>query len=262
MSREKWWYFKWLMLFFYVAMVGINGLANALPLNGVGTGEVSDSFPNLFTPSGITFAIWGLIYTLLLGYVTYHFFIHEDDLANKEKDLLRLGSYFVFSSVINMLWIFAWHYGFIVWSTVLMLVFLVLLVLARFTIVRMPLRGRERLLILLPFSIYFGWVTVATIASVTATLVYLGWGAWGMSESLWTVIILLVGVFVGGITMLNFRDGAYGLVFLWAYAGILLKHVSASGWAGQYPDVITAVSLSLGAFFFLEVYLAKKALSR
>ena len=55
----------------YLAMIATNYLANALPIGGKTTGELSDNLPNLFTPAGVTFSIWGLIYLLLAVYVVY-----------------------------------------------------------------------------------------------------------------------------------------------------------------------------------------------
>ena len=114
---------------------------------------------------------------------------------------------------------------------------------------------REKIFIRLPFSVYFGWITVATIANATTLLVSLGWDGFGISEPTWTVIIIAVGLAIGIATMLRNRDIAYGLVIIWAYVGILIKHISASGFAGQYPVVITTVIVCIGIFLIGEVYI-------
>jgi hypothetical protein len=100
---------------------------------------------------------------------------------------------------------------------------------------------RERYFVRLPFSVYFGWITVATIANVTALLVDVGWNRFGISEATWTVVILIVGAVIGISTIRRNRDVAYGLVFLWAYLGIWLKHTSYDGFRSQYPIVIITV---------------------
>jgi hypothetical protein len=243
---------------FFLAMVIINALANVLPINGVTTRQISDNLPNLFVPAPITFSIWGLIYLLLFGYVLYSFAIHEDDREKKQKELAQLASYFCVSCLLNASWIIAWHYGYFLWSTVLMVFLLISLILARFSIEKMPLRGRERLLIRLPFTVYLAWISVATIASVTTSLVHAGWGGWGIAPEVWTSTILILGVLIGGLTMLSLHGGAYGLVLIWAYGGILLKHFSPVGFAREYPGIIFTISVSLLALILLEIYLVRR----
>jgi hypothetical protein len=64
---------KYYNIVLFAIMVVMNYLANALPLNDKTTGELSDSYPNLFVPAGITFSIWGIIYLLILGYCILQF---------------------------------------------------------------------------------------------------------------------------------------------------------------------------------------------
>ena len=92
-------------------MLATNALANILPLNGKLTADISNSYPNLFTPAGITFSIWGLIYTLLFFFVLYYlgFFNKQRSRVNEEV-YKRIGYLFIFACFANTLWLFAWHY--------------------------------------------------------------------------------------------------------------------------------------------------------
>lgn len=237
----------------FVAMVLINALANIMPINGVGTGEVSDSYPDLFAPAGITFSIWGLIYLLLLGYILYQWGV----LGNRpQKDALwkQVGVYFSISSFANVLWIFAWHYQRIGLSLLLIIIILICLIRIVESLQHEGFGAR------LPFSVYFGWITVATIANATTFLVSIGWDGFGIAESVWTAIVLVVGVAIGLATAMRNRDFAYGLVIVWAYAGILTKHTSEAGFANEYPLVIvTAIAcialLFLGELRILQLHL-------
>lgn len=113
----------------YVAMVYVNYLANALPINGVTTGAASDKYGNLFTPAGITFAIWGVIYLLLLAYTLYQFGVwQKDKQPDRERLFARINPYFLLTSVANITWIFSWHYGIIWLSVLIMLMLLILLI--------------------------------------------------------------------------------------------------------------------------------------
>ncbi len=227
----------------YVAMLVVNALANILPINGRTTGAVSDSYPNLFAPAGLTFAIWGLIYLLLAGYTLYQLGLFQKARSeSKSKLFADVDTFYIASSIANALWILSWHYDLLPLSMALMLVILGCLIGIVRRVSREPLAGKDYALVRLPFSVYFGWITVATIANATTLLVSLNWNRFGVSVSVWTVLVIVVGLILSLATILRYRDIAYGLVIVWAYAGIVIKHTSASGFGGQYPEVtVTAV---------------------
>lgn len=240
----------------FLVMISVNALANILPINGVKTGEVSDSYRNLFAPAGITFAIWGLIYLLLAGYTLYQLgFFQSNTSAFKGNLLNKVGIYFSLSSIANALWIFAWHYFHIALSVLLMIIILVCLILINQETTKTQLSLREKIFVRLPFSVYFGWITVATIANITTLLVSLGWDGFGISEAIWAIVIIIVGFVIAVATMLKNHDFFYGLVIIWAYAGILLKHMSEKGFNGQYPAIITTVIICLIVLGVVEIYL-------
>ena len=234
----------------FTAIIAVNYLATALPIGGVTTGEASDKLGNLFTPSGITFSIWGIIYLLLLGYTIYQFGIGRDlASSDKVKSDNTIRQYFIINSLANISWIFSWHYG-IVWLSVLMMIVLLVTLIKIADIVNdQYLTGKDNLFIRLPFSVYFGWITVATIANITAFLVSIKWNGFGMSEAAWTCLILVIGLVIGILRMNKDRNSAYGLVFIWAYSGILLKHLSASGFDGNYPYIIGTILVCLAILF-------------
>ena len=225
--------------FAYLAMVSTNVMATTLIINDVSTGEISDKFINLFTPAGITFSIWGLIYILLALYTVYQFdFIQKHRNENKINVYNNIRSLFIFSSLVNVASIFSWHYGIIWLSVLLMLILFFTLVAVADNINKLKLSKIENIYISLPFSIYFGWVTVATIANITIFFASIKWSGFGISEQIWTIILLFIGALIGISRMLKDKKVPYGLVLIWAYAGILLKHTSVDGFANQYPGII------------------------
>lgn len=243
----------------YAAMVTVNYLANALPIGGVTTGEASDAYANLFTPAGVTFSIWGLIYLLLAAYVVFQFGVLSKK-KNKlnENSLAKINVYFVISSLANISWIFAWHYGIIALSVLIMLVLLVSLIKIADILRKESFSNIENICVRLPFSVYFGWITVATIANITVFLVSIDWNGFGLADQVWTVGILLVGAGIGIWRMLKDRNIPYGLVLIWAYFGISLKHVSEAGYAKQYTGVIVTLAVSLVLLLAAVVALAFK----
>lgn len=220
-----------------IATLVMNGLANSLPLNGLATGEISDRFQVYFVPAGYVFAIWGLIYVGLILYAIYQALP-----AQRDNPRLRAIGYLVaLSCLANIAWLFLWHYEVFPLTLVAMAALLLLLIAIylRLGTGRTVVTPAERWLVRLPFSIYLGWVSVATIANVTSVLDYLNWGGWGLSPEIWTVIMLLVGAVLAFAMAITRGDVAYCLVIIWAFAGIAVKHSGT-------PQVATAAWIAVG----------------
>lgn len=233
-------------------MIIVNYLANSLPLNNRSTGAISDAYSNLFAPAGLTFSIWGLIYLLLGVYVLYQWIPLRQEHGKKNETLLeKINVLFIGTSIINISWVFAWHYDYIGLSVLLMVAFLFLLIKISEILRKERLTTLETRFVSIPFSVYFGWITVATIANITVFLVSIGWKGFGISDVIWTSSILVVGFLIGILRIYKSTDIAYGLVLVWAYLGILFKHLSSSGFDGQYPSIIATVVLCLVLFVVL-----------
>lgn len=241
----------------YIIMVITNTLANTLPINGRGTGEVSDSYQNLFAPAGITFAIWGLIYLLLFVYTINQFTRHNRYSEKKKIIFDKIGILFSISSISNTLWIFAWHYDIIWLSLILMVVILICLITINLMLRNMDFSFTENLMMKLPFTVYFGWITIATIANATTFLVSINWNGFSLSEVFWTNTIIVVGAIIGCKNILFYKSSAYGGVLVWAYLGIALKHLSLAGFDGRYPSVIITVFVSILLLIIAEILLIR-----
>lgn len=230
-----------------VAVIVVNGLANALPLNGQTTGEISDRFQVYFVPAGYVFSIWGLIYLGLLAFAVYQALPAQRD----NPRLRRIGYLFAGSCLANIAWLFLWHYEQFVLTLLAMFALLLSLITIylRLEIGRVAVSAAEKWLVSVPFSIYLGWISVATIANVTAVLDYLGWGGWGISGQMWAVIMLLVAGALAGALSLTRGDVAYSLVIMWALAGIAVKHpgtplVAVTAWVvTAFVGVILVVGI-------------------
>lgn len=244
MNNSRKLYINILMVVTYLLMITMNALANLLPLNGQNTGEISDKYANLFAPAGFTFSIWGVIYVLLALHILYQLGLFRNNNSNTHL-LTQISIYFSLSSVLNTLWIIAWHYDQLLLSVFIMIGMLLTLIHINKLTAASTLSLKENFFIKLPFSIYVGWITVATIANITALLVSIGWNGFGLSEATWTIIILIIGTVIGVLTMLRLNNAAYGLAILWAYFGIYSKHTSVSGFNYEYPAIIQTVIICM-----------------
>lgn len=208
------------------AMIAVNGLANTLPLNGLTTGEVSNSFDVRFVPAGYVFSIWGLIYLALLAFVGN--LLRPSVGAEPWAD--RVGWLFALSCFVNAAWLFAWHYQRFVLSVALMLALLGSLIALYLLlgIGRAPRREGQRWLVQAPIQLYLGWITVATVANVNTTLVHLGWQGWGLSHEAWAAVMLVVCLAVAVSIVLTRRDWIFTAVLAWATAGIAVAQADSA----------------------------------
>ena len=214
-------YWQTLNLLATLITLVVNGLANALPLNGQTTGEISDRFAIRFVPARYVFSIWGLIYLGLIGFTVYQALPGQRENAT----LKRLSPYYWLVSLANSAWIFLWHYEVFALTLVVMLVLLGGLIVI-FLELRKTATGQGRgfsLLVSLPFSVYLGWISVATIANASQLLYYLGWNGWGIGPEVWAVIMLVAATGLGGAMLQLHKDAGYALVLVWAFLGIAVE---------------------------------------
>lgn len=196
----------------FAGMILMNYLANALPLNNVTTGELSDSYPNLFVPAGITFSIWGVIYLLLAAYCVIQY------TGNVQAEISKISWMFAVTCILNAIWILAWHFRYMPLSLIIMVALLATLVL-----INMNISHLSNGLIKASFGIYLGWICIATIANVTALLVSYDWNGFGLSEATWSIIMISAGAIIVSFSIYNLSNPYIGLSVVWAFIGISIK---------------------------------------
>jgi hypothetical protein len=212
-------------LFSVIIALTVNILASTLPLNGQNTGEISDRFPVYFVPAGYVFAIWGVIY---IGWIV--FIIFQFQASQKENlRLRRLGYLFAMSNIANAVWLFCWHYNQFGLSVLVMLILLGLLIASylQLNVNRTSVTRLEFWSVDVLFSIYLGWITVATVANIADWLYLVEWSAFGLSTQTWAIIMLVVASLIGLAMAWKRWDAGYLFVLVWAFIGIAVKQVSA-----------------------------------
>ena len=247
----------WLL---FVGVIAVNALANILPINGYNTGQISAFYPNAFVPAGFTFSIWGVIYLLLLAYtigLTYYS-IQRQQHPKAFMFIERINTYFLLTCVFNMAWIVAWHYLQIELSVLIMLLFLSTLIqlfLKTRTLV-LDLSLTQKFILQTPFIVYLGWISVATIANITALLVAYKWTAWSIAPAYWSATMILIAIVLAVLMLRKFKVVEFALVVAWALWGIY----NAQGPAAPILAKLTAggIGILITAILFTLIYKPRK----
>lgn len=215
-------------VFAFAAVIVVNSIAGGTKLlGGVNTADVSAVYQTLITPAGFTFTIWGVIYVLLAVFIVFQLLsAHRRDAFNGQ-----VGYLFILTSGFNIAWLFLWQYEFIEASVLLIFALLVSLIAIylRLNVGRSGASRAEKLCVHLPFSVYLGWITIASIADVSAALVSVGWNGLGIAPTTWAQLVTVVAVAITLLVLGTRRDPAYGLVIIWALAGIAANQPNYPG---------------------------------
>jgi hypothetical protein len=232
----------WLL---FVGVIAVNALANMLPINGYNTGQVSAFYPNAFVPAGFTFSIWGIIYLLLFSYAigfTYYT-LKQEQFPKVFAFIERINNYFLLTCVFNMSWILAWHYLQIELSVVIMLLFLITLIqlFLKSNLMANALTTTQKFILQTPFIVYLGWISVATIANITALLVSYKWIPLSIAPVYWSAAMILIAILLAVLMLKKFKAVPFALVVAWALWGIY----NAQGPAAPILASITAAGIGI-----------------
>jgi hypothetical protein len=230
----------------------VNSLAGIGMLNGKSTGEISDKYATLVTPAGYVFGIWSVIYLLLAVFVVFQALPSQKDKTFQRQ----VGVLFVLSSLFNCVWIFLWQYEYITASVPLMFALLATLIATylRLNVGKSDATMKEKLSVHMPFSVYFGWITIASIADVATALVSIGWDGFGLDNTTWAVLVIAIALILTLLVIATRRDAAYGLVIVWAAAGIAVKQNANQNvfTAAVASATIVAIALTLSILYSMH----------
>ncbi|WP_239253961.1 tryptophan-rich sensory protein [Listeria ilorinensis] len=224
----------WMYLTYFL-MIAINAFANILPLNGMTTGDISNQFPVLFTPSGYVFTIWSLIYLALLIWLIA--------ITIQRQRLTRpIASCFITTNLLNSLWIIVWHFEWVGTSILVMVLLLIMLMLFYRAERQM---AQNSYIWIAPLSLYIGWITVALLANISYFFHAIGQPNFlGIGEVIWALFFLFLGFCLGLFVRYQKKDILYPLVIVWAFVGIFVRDQATS-------EIVAVSALVLAILLFL-----------
>ncbi|PZV08165.1 MAG: hypothetical protein DCF21_20970 [Leptolyngbya sp.] len=203
--------------------VVFNTLFNRFPPGGQSVGEIANTILAgvLITPANYAFAIWGIVYLGLFAYAIYQF--HPQ--RRQDPQLQRVNWLLIVACIAQSVWIGLFSIQQFGWSILAMLGILIPLMGIYLTlgIGRERVSRQRRWMAHIPFSLYLGWISVATIVNVASALYASNWGGWGISSVTWTVAMIVVAAIIGELVIYRHGDVAFTLVFVWAFVAIAVR---------------------------------------
>jgi benzodiazapine receptor len=240
---------QFLVVFSIISLIVMNYLSNTGAFGGRTNANISDKYHTLITPAGYAFSIWGIIFLGLLVFA-----IFQALPAQRTNPRFRsIGWWVILNAFCNAIWSPLFNNERIGLALIVILVMLFSLVVIEqqllerrhesllptdpdATLPESAASPAETWIARIPFSIYFGWLTVATILNVAVYLKATDFSLMGLSEQTWAISILFVGLLVGAVIFNRYRSVAYILVFAWAYVAIAVEQAGN----GQLPLVAGA----------------------
>ncbi|HCF25641.1 MAG TPA: hypothetical protein DEV81_00085 [Cyanobacteria bacterium UBA11049] len=209
-----------------LATLTVNILSNFFPAQGLNIGEIANTILQgvQITPANYAFAIWGLIYLGLIAYGIYQL----RPTQHSNPTIRRVDILLIVACIAQMAWVYLFTLRLFWLSVVAMLAILLPLIAAylQLGIGKQRVSRQQRWLVQVPFSIYLGWISVATIVNIASALYISSWDGWGISAAGWTVIMLIVGGVIGAFVATQRADIAFTLVFVWAYVAIAIRNLN------------------------------------
>ena len=233
-----------------LAVIFVNYLAGPAKINNIDQKEISDKYINLLTPEGYAFAIWGIIYLGLIGFSIYQVFPSQTTNSRFQK----IRPLYIASCAANIAWIYAWHYDQILISLGLMLTILLTILLINRVLYLEPSKGTtfEIMLTRIPFGIYFGWITAATILNVTIALVFVGFALPANISVIAACVVIGVATILAIAVRRGFENIMYPLTIAWALIAIAIKQQSET--AIFVTGIIGAIISVISIFFKKKFY--------
>ncbi len=234
-------------------VLGMNALSIYLPLGGRSMQQISAMYPHPLIPADWTFSVWSLIYLGLIAFAVYQLLpsMAADRVGN------QLAALFCITAVLNSAWLIAWHFLWTGFSLAIMVLLATSVLLAYMLAVRKRSTATpaRRLMIILPWRLYLGWIVVALALNIMAVLTAAGWATADVTPTTAALSLAGLGVVWGMIILVWKKDLPHTAVLVWAFTGITVGQ-----WGnGLVPWVTAAAAILLVVLTVLVMFRKPKA---
>ena len=247
--------FAILNLIFFIIAFTVSNLSQLKIFGGVTNADISNKYATVFTPAGITFAIWGVIYLSLFGFTIYHVVksFKDDVHSEASQAILKIDSLFILNNIATTFWVFAFTYEYLLASMILIIIQLItlLMIFIKLNLFDIDKSFYNKLFTQFPLTIYFAWLCVANVANISLYLVSIGWHGFGISESVWAQIMIFVILLISTFIILVKRNVFFGLVAIWSVYGIQIKRIQID--ENEFSNVINTCDFALAFIVVLVI---------
>jgi hypothetical protein len=235
-----------------IIVLGFNYLSNTKLIGEASVGAISARYDTLITPAGYAFAIWGLIYLMLILFTGFQWY----DYSKSKNSVIveKTGIWFTMANIANSLWVVAWVSDMIGLSVLIMVILLGSLIQL---VKRLDLEMWEAPFSIIffvwwPITIYFGWITLATVLNVATFLVSLGWDGGFLSPLTWGIIMISISAILYLLLTYSRNLREAGVVGIWGLLAITYRQ-----W-GLNQEIAIASIIAAAIIFLYVSYHAYK----
>lgn len=234
-----------------VITIGIiiwNYATNVIGINGNTVGSLSAEYKNLFTPASYAFAIWGLIFTSLMAFAIFQLIRAYS--KDKENDFItQIGPWYNIANLANAAWLWFWLNE-VTWLTVLLMLlilFSLIQVIIKLDMNRTVVSKQIKSFVWFPMGLYAGWITVATVANVSAYLAKINFD-FLFSETVWAILLIIIAALINYLVLIKRNMPVFAGVGVWALAAISVKHWGSNP-SLQWVALSAAIGLTIAIVF-------------
>ena len=206
----------YLVILATLGVIAFNWMAAAGYVNGVTPQAISDKYPTVITPAGYAFSIWSLIYVGLAAFSIYQV------LPTTLSRFRSARSPYILSCVLNCVWIYFWHHD-LVAVCLFVIVLLWLSLLWTYKTLDPGDSTADTWLIKVPFGIYSGWVTAASLVNLVVALKSSNVEISDSALIILGVALILIAAAVAVAARIMLRNFFFPLAVAWALAAIGVK---------------------------------------
>jgi hypothetical protein len=217
--------------------------------------EVSETYYSFFTPAPYTFMIWSVIYIAFIAYGLYQLLSAQRDL----EELNKLAWPMIIANILCSVWIVLFSSDRITESVgVIILVLICAIVL----FLRAEKYRAVHPWLLVPFSLFFGWMSVATLANISTWLTAINRDG-SISLTTWTTIMMFIAFCAALIVSIRFKNIVYPLVIAWALTGIWVANAAVNNFIAYTAMILVVALLAwLAAYFNLDAFKKSKVMQK
>lgn len=227
----------------FLALLSFSVLSVTLPLGGRALPELAALTENVFSPARFVHAVWLVILSGLGAFVLYQFLPSQGRIPGRRRASLL----FSVACLLNVAWLTAWHFQ---WTGLSVAIMGALLVCVFLIYLQVTARSAEatlarRLMSVLPFRLYLGWLLMTTLFNVSAAFSGGAPAPAGLSATAWAFSLFGVTFGLGLLFLFLKNDLFVNLMLIWGLIGV------AAGQAGN--TAVVAGAAGSAALLFLAL---------